>query len=49
MDAVAAITGLKVNYYALIDLKGFQRLINAVGGVTINVKTARAASSSRTW
>ena len=39
MDAVAAITGLKVNYYALIDLKGFQRLINAVGGVTINVKT----------
>ena len=39
MDAIAAITGLKVNYYALIDLKGFQRLINAVGGVTINVKT----------
>jgi polyisoprenyl-teichoic acid--peptidoglycan teichoic acid transferase len=39
MDAVAAITGLKVNYYTLIDLKGFQRLINAVGGVTINVKT----------
>lgn len=39
MDAVAAITGLKVNYYALIDLKGFQRLINAVGGVTIKVKT----------
>jgi LCP family protein required for cell wall assembly len=39
MDAIAAMTGLKVNYYALIDLKGFQRLINAVGGVTINVKT----------
>ncbi len=39
MDAIQAITGLKVNYYALIDLKGFQRLINAVGGVTINVKT----------
>jgi polyisoprenyl-teichoic acid--peptidoglycan teichoic acid transferase len=39
MDAVSAITGLKVNYYALIDLKGFQRLINAVGGVTIHVKT----------
>jgi LCP family protein required for cell wall assembly len=39
MDAVAAITGLKVNYFALIDLKGFQRLINAVGGVTIHVKT----------
>jgi LCP family protein required for cell wall assembly len=39
MDAVAGITGLKVNYYALIDLKGFQGLINAVGGVTIDVKT----------
>jgi polyisoprenyl-teichoic acid--peptidoglycan teichoic acid transferase len=39
MDAVSAITGLKVNYYTLIDLKGFQRLINAVGGVTIKVKT----------
>jgi len=39
MDAIGEITGLKVNYYALIDLKGFQRLINAVGGVTIKVKT----------
>jgi LCP family protein required for cell wall assembly len=38
MDAVAGITGLKVNYYALIDLKGFQGLINAVGGITIHVK-----------
>jgi LCP family protein required for cell wall assembly len=38
MDAVAAITGLKVNYYALIDLKGFQNLIDAMGGVTVNVK-----------
>jgi hypothetical protein len=39
MEAIQAISGLKVNYFALIDLKGFQRLINAVGGVTINVKT----------
>jgi LCP family protein required for cell wall assembly len=38
MDAVSAITGLKVNYYALIDLKGFQNLINAVGGITVDVK-----------
>ena len=38
MDAVSAITGLKVNYYALIDLKGFQSLINAVGGITVDVK-----------
>ena len=39
MDAISAISGLTVNYYALIDLKGFQNLINAVGGVTIDVKT----------
>ncbi len=38
MDAVSAISGLSVNYYALIDLKGFQNLINAVGGVTVDVK-----------
>lgn len=36
-EAVEGATGLKINYYALIDLKGFQRLIDAVGGVTITV------------
>src|SRR5262249_2115179 len=30
-QAVAAITGLKVNYYVLIDLAGFRDLINAMG------------------
>ena len=38
MDAISAISGLTVNYFALIDLKGFQNLINAVGGVTVDVK-----------
>jgi anionic cell wall polymer biosynthesis LytR-Cps2A-Psr (LCP) family protein len=38
MDAVSAISGLSVNYFALIDLKGFQNLINAVGGITVDVK-----------
>jgi LCP family protein required for cell wall assembly len=37
MDAVEGITGLKVNYYVLIDLKGFQHLIDAVGGITLDV------------
>ncbi|MEQ7128810.1 LCP family protein [Actinopolymorpha sp. B11F2] len=37
-DAVRGITGLDVNYYALVDLKGFQELVDAVGGVTIDVK-----------
>lgn len=35
--AVEEITGLSISYYALIDLKGFQDLVDAVGGVTINV------------
>jgi LCP family protein required for cell wall assembly len=38
VQAVEQITGLKVNYYALVDLRGFQDLVDAVGGVTVNVK-----------
>jgi LCP family protein required for cell wall assembly len=37
MDAVEGVTGLKVNYYVLIDLKGFQHLIDAVDGITLDV------------
>ena len=37
-QAVEQITGLSINYYALIDLHGFQDLVNAVGGVTISVR-----------
>ena len=40
MQAVQGVTGLKVNYYVIIDLQGFQDLIDAVGGVDMNV-TAR--------
>jgi len=29
--------GLKINYWAMIDLKGFEELINAVGGITLEV------------
>jgi LCP family protein required for cell wall assembly len=31
--------GLTVDYYALIDLQGFTELINALGGITVNVNT----------
>ncbi len=37
-QGVEGITGLKINYYAMVNLQGFQRLVNAVGGVTINVR-----------
>ena len=36
-EAVEGATGLKINYYALIDLKGFEALVDAVGGITIDV------------
>jgi LCP family protein required for cell wall assembly len=36
-EAVEALSGLKVNYYVLVDLQGFSGLINALGGLDINV------------
>jgi polyisoprenyl-teichoic acid--peptidoglycan teichoic acid transferase len=36
-QAVEGVTGLKVNYYVLIDIAGFQHLLDAVGGITIDV------------
>ena len=36
-QAVEGVTGLPINYYAMVNLKGFQDLVDAVGGVTINV------------
>ncbi|MFS0886414.1 LCP family protein [Aeromicrobium sp. 179-A 4D2 NHS] len=42
MDAIEEITGLKLNYYALVNMKGFSKLIDAVGGVRINVRERTA-------
>ena len=42
MEAVQATTGLKVNYYALVNMHGFSKLVDAVGGVTVNVKERTA-------
>jgi len=36
-DAAEGITGLEIQYYVLIDMQGFLQLIDALGGVTINV------------
>lgn len=38
IDGVTAITGLKVDDFLIIDMKGFARFVNAIGGVRINVK-----------
>jgi LCP family protein required for cell wall assembly len=36
-EAVSGITGLTVNYYVLIDLLGFRRLIDAMDGIRVTV------------
>ncbi len=42
MGAVEEITGLKLNYYAMVNMKGFSKLIDAVGGVEMNVRERTA-------
>jgi polyisoprenyl-teichoic acid--peptidoglycan teichoic acid transferase len=37
--AVEGITDLKINYWAMVNLKGFRDLVDAVGGVTLNVRS----------
>lgn len=37
-EAVEGITGLRINYYAMVNLQGFQRMVDAVGGVTLTVR-----------
>ncbi|GAB2552510.1 LCP family protein [Leucobacter ruminantium] len=37
-DAVTGATGLQVQFYVLIDMEGFSSLIDALGGVTVNVE-----------
>lgn len=37
-DAAQGITGLKIQYYVLIDMQGFSDLVDALGGVDINNK-----------
>lgn len=36
--AIEGITGLKINYWAMVNLRGFRDLVDAVGGVTLNVR-----------
>jgi polyisoprenyl-teichoic acid--peptidoglycan teichoic acid transferase len=37
-QAVAQTLGVPVHYYALVNLRGFQRLVDAIGGITIRVE-----------
>lgn len=37
LDAVEGVTGLKVNYYVLVNMKGFSSLVDAVGGIEMEI------------
>ena len=38
IEGVEGITGLDISYYAMVNLKGFRELVDAVGGVRMNVR-----------
>lgn len=37
-QAVEGVTGLKINYFAMVNLSGFRHLVDAVGGVKLHVR-----------
>jgi LCP family protein required for cell wall assembly len=37
-DVISQVTGLKIDHTVVVDLKGFVQLVDAMGGVQINVK-----------
>lgn len=48
VDAVEGATNLKINYFVMVNLKGFRSLIDAVGGVEVNVKSRIAKFGTTT-
>lgn len=36
VEALEGVTGLDIQFYAMIDLKGFEQLIDAMGGIRLN-------------
>lgn len=37
-EAVEALSGIDIQYYVMVDLRGFKKMVDAVGGLDINVK-----------
>lgn len=44
--AIQGSTGLQVDYYVLVNLRGFQDLVDAMGGVTVNINTPVAVGGN---
>ena len=39
-DVIAETLGLPINYYAMVDMRGFESLVDALGGVTLDIAKA---------
>ncbi len=39
-DVIGETLGLKINYYAMVDMRGFESLVDALGGVTLDIAKA---------
>ncbi|GAA2125774.1 LCP family protein [Nocardioides bigeumensis] len=39
IQAIEGITDLRINYWAMVNLEGFRELVDAVGGVELNVRS----------
>lgn len=37
-EGVEGITGLPINYYVMVNMQGFEKLVDAVGGIELNVR-----------
>lgn len=52
-EAIEATTGLQINYYAMVDMYGFKDLIDALGGIhmdiNIPVPVGGDTSSAKSW
>lgn len=44
--SVGEALGLDIDYYALIDIKGFSKMIDALGGITVNINEPVAMGGS---
>jgi LCP family protein required for cell wall assembly len=45
-QAVSGSLGVAVDYYILVNLRGFQRIVDAMGGVTVNINQRVAVGGS---
>jgi LCP family protein required for cell wall assembly len=48
-EAIEGVTGLKIQSYVLVDMAGFKKLIDALGGITIDVQSRQPIGGQEDW